>query len=141
MAHSPNARVMVLADAGDIDAAYTEATWLGRSRVDIVMVSLPGLTESARAEAALRVRRHLNDCGCLWGEIAILIGIATIWLTPVALTVPTVLVVGLAGVAGKLFGLAWSRRRLRLELRRLSADARSACNEKGGGRHGRNRLP
>jgi hypothetical protein len=140
MAHSPNARVVVLADAGDIEAAYTDATLLGRSRVDNVIVALPGLTESARAQAAVRVRRHLNDCGCLWGEIAILMGIATIWLTPVALTAPTVLVVCLAGVAGKLLGLGWSRRRLRLELRRL-ADARSTCNEKGGGRHGRNRLP
>jgi hypothetical protein len=141
MAHSPNARAMVLAGAGDIEAAFSEATWLGRSRVDSVIVALPGLTESARAEAAVRVRRHLNDCGCLWGEIAMLMGVATIWLTPVALTVPTVLVVCLAGVAGKLLGLGWSRRRLRLELRRLAVDARSTCNEKGGGRHGRNRLP
>ncbi|HKA85995.1 MAG TPA: hypothetical protein VKD21_19170 [Acidimicrobiales bacterium] len=131
MAHSPNARSMVLADVGDIDAAYAKATWLGRSRVDSVTVALPGLDEGARADAATRVRRHVNDCGCLWGEIAILLGVATIWLTPMALTVPTVLVVGLAGIAGKLLGLAWSRRRLRLELRRLAAGGAIDAQRKG----------
>jgi hypothetical protein len=141
MADISDARVLVLGNASDLDAAHADATWLGRARVDHVLLELPGLTERTRTQSALRVRRHINDCGCLWGEIALLAGIVTVWLTPVAVTAPVVLLVVLSAVAGKLLGLAWSRRQLRLDLRRLAADAQLTWDEKGGGRRGRNSLP
>lgn len=141
MADGSDTRVLVLASGRDLDAAYAKATWLGRARVDDVVLELPGLSDGTRAQTASRIRGHVNDCGCLWGEIALLVGIATVWLTPLAMTAPNVALVVLTAVAGKLLGLAWSQRQLRHDLRRLAADAQLTRNEEGGGRRGRNRVP
>ena len=118
--------VLVLADADDLRRAYAGATWLRRERVDHVLVALRSVPEPTRAEAARRVRRHLNACGCRAGEAALVLALAVALLIPwhPVGPAPTAVLVVLAGLAGRLLGLAWSRRQLRNDLRGLAAHAR-----------------
>ncbi|GAA4729158.1 hypothetical protein GCM10023216_20760 [Isoptericola chiayiensis] len=130
----------VLVLDGDIAvvAALERATWLGRERLDEVHVRLPGIGPQQALESARRIRRATNDCGCRWGELSLVLAVATLWAGPAvvgaagpgpAVSVPLALA---AAVVGKLAGLAASRARLRIELRRVLA-ARTDRGESHGG--------
>jgi hypothetical protein len=144
MGDNSEIRVLVLATADDLQRTYDAASWVGRSRVDHVLVALPWVGEPERSAVARRVRRYHNDCGCRMGELVLGVAVLVLWLAPPALHVArpgwpsVVLLLVLAAVGGKLLGLAWSRRQLKGELRRLGDGART---ESGGGRDGRNRVP
>ena len=129
MGDTTGIRVLVLAGAEDLRRAHDAASWLGRPRVDHVLVALPWVGEPLRSIAGRRVRRHLNDGGGRAGELALGVAVLALWLVPSLLHVPrpgwpsvAVLLI-VTAVGGKLLGLAWSRRRLRGELRRLGAGA------------------
>jgi hypothetical protein len=136
-------RVLVLSAPGDVERARDDATWLGRERLDHVLVALPGVGEPTRTELARRVRRHTNDCGCRAGELVALLTVLVLWLGPFSPGVlPGLGLVLGAAVAGKLAGLAVSRQLLRADLRRLDAAAREhgRREHRGGGHHGLDRV-
>jgi hypothetical protein len=104
------------------------ASWLGRPSVDRVVVDLPWVEEDDRQRVAKALRRYFNDCGCFWGTpvflVALLSGLilldgADTWQGVVGCIVFALV----AGAAGKLLGLAWSRWRLLAWLRRLALEA------------------
>ena len=145
MEEQSGAGTLVLATAKDVEQAYVRATLLGRRPVDEVQVALPWLSEHERQSAARRVRQNLNDCGCRTGELVLALVGLTVFLGPALLRLDrpgwpvVVLLLVVAAVGGKLLGLALSRRRLRLDLRRLSSGA--AIKKAGGGHDGSNRVP
>ena len=142
---------MVLSCEEDVAAAHAATGWRDRGRVERVVVDLPGMSPKVRAQAEQRIHRLRNDCGCLWGELGLLVVLLGLTVGPAAGWVDGVLPVSgcalAAAVGGKLLGLAWSRRRLRVELGRLCAQAGSAMaagdnhEERGGGPGGRSRVP
>ena len=143
MGDGPGTDVLVIADGGDLRRAHDTASWLGRPRVERVVVTLPGLTEAERQRAGQRLRALHNDCGCRTGELSLVLTAAAVWLAPLAAPVPrpgwpvVLLLLVLAAVGGKLLGLARSRHLLREELRRL----RATTERERGGHDGRNRVP
>ena len=112
----------------DLERAVSSATWLSRPRVAAVHVSLHGVDQASSAALGTRIGKLFNDCGCAWGEITLAAALVVLLLGPALVGWPAglggggVVVIGaVAAVAGKLFGLAWSRRRVRQLLRRLAA--------------------
>ncbi len=117
-----------LASRPDVDRALGLAGWLNRPGVRDVDLSLAGLDPAQRAQRAELIRRLFNDCGCAAGTVAFLAAAALALVIRVAGSGWDWRSLGLAAgagvgaaVAGKLGGLAWSRHRLRTELRRLGA--------------------
>ncbi|MEU3193321.1 hypothetical protein ABZ686_22410 [Streptomyces sp. NPDC006992] len=120
---------LVLEGAEDLRRAAALASWLGRPTVDEVVVRLPWLGTGDRGRSAESVRRLFNDCGCVAGTAAFTVAVSAflVYRLTIASGVfswplfgVTVLLGVAAGVCGKLLGLAWSRRRLRGLLLRLS---------------------
>ncbi len=136
--------VLALTSGAEIERALRAATWLGRPHVSTVVLdpSLPDDGGAAAAEAD-QIKRAFNDCGCAWGEMALLATVLALVGTHVSTGDPGwVEAVGLAitaAVVGKAAGLARSRRQLHHVLRRLAASY--PTDEEGGGHHGRTRLP
>lgn len=112
----------------DLKRAERLASWLGRPSVNNVVVLLPWLDATERDRSARAIYRLFNDCGCAaataaaFGSVAVAVLVLRLsgrefsWQLAGAM-----FVVGLAAAAaGKLAGLAWSRWRLRVRLRRMS---------------------
>ncbi|PZG16421.1 hypothetical protein C1I95_17700 [Micromonospora craterilacus] len=104
-----------IADHVDLDRAEALVSWLERPHLDRVTITLPGLDTTERERAAVTVLRLFNDCGCAWGLAAlVLAGTGALLVRPDGgQGIAGVVLAGLlAAAAGKLLGLAWSRRRL-----------------------------
>ncbi|MGH3455822.1 MAG: hypothetical protein ACRDP2_15490 [Nocardioidaceae bacterium] len=109
---------VTLSSRADIERAIAAATWLNRPHAAEVRVAPPYVVDGDR------IRRLFNDCGCAWGEFALLaVVVATVFRTLVwDVTINwwwLAATLAVAGVGGKLAGLAWSRHRLVTTLQRL----------------------
>ncbi len=115
-----------IADHADLDRAEALVSWLERPHLDRVIITLPGIGTTERERAAANLRHLFNDCGCAWGLAAlVLAGAGSLLVWPSGARGVTGAVLGclLAAVAGKLLGLAWSRRRLLALLHTLRSAA------------------
>jgi len=119
----------------DLNRAAALASWLNRPSVDVVEVLLPWLDADEQARSAKIIRDLFNDCGCLWGAPAFVVSVAGVlvpqlvsrgWSWP---AFGRAILVGVAaGFAGKLLGLAWSRWRLAMRIRRMGVMARNGAD-------------
>ena len=115
-----------IANHADLDRAEALVSWLQRPHLDRVTITLPGLTATERKNAAMALRRLFNDCGCAWGLAALtaaVVGSVLIWPGSGRPLAGAVLGCLGAAVAGKLLGLASSRRRLLALLHALRSAA------------------
>ncbi|MEV6816443.1 hypothetical protein [Micromonospora sp. NPDC051296] len=104
-----------IAGHADLDRAEALVSWLERPHLDRVTITLPGLDTTERERTAVTLRHLFNDCGCAWGLAALVVaGAGSLLAWPSGGRGIAVAVLGclLAAAAGKLLGLAWSRRRL-----------------------------
>jgi len=121
-------RLLSLATAGDVADAVALVSWLNRPAVNQVSVEIPWLTSSEREDAAARLQRLFNDCGCGWGAFAFL-AVLAVRLGPhlrggeMSWTMLGWAILLSAGAAAgaKMLALAWSRWRLLSWLERLTA--------------------
>ena len=119
--------VLTISSRIDLERAVSSATWLSRPRVAAVHVSVDGVDQASSAALGTRIGKLFNDCGCAWGEMALAVALVVLLLGPGLVAWPAglnwagvVAICAVAAVAGKLFGLALSRRRVRQLLRRLA---------------------
>jgi hypothetical protein len=119
--------VLELEDRDDLDRAVVLVSWLNRPSMEKVRVTLPWLDPSEQARSAAAIHRLFNDCGCLWGGptfFLVLVGSLTTRFVAAEMSWAAMgvsfLVAMLAAFAAKILGLAVTRWRLLVWLRRLS---------------------
>lgn len=111
-----------IATHADLDRAEALVSWLRRPHLDRVTITMPGLDNTDRDRAVGAIRHLFNDCGCTWAAVALVAaGSAVLLIGPSGgrAVAGAALCCLTAAVAGKLLGLAWSRRRLLARLRSL----------------------
>lgn len=120
--------VLTISSRTDLERAVSSATWLSRPRVAAVHVALDGVDQARSAALGTRIGKLFNDCGCAWGEITLAAALVMLLLGPRLVGWPAglnwggvVVICAVTAISGKLFGLAWSRRRVRQLLRQLAA--------------------
>ena len=121
-------RVLTISNRRDAEQAVAFATWLSRPRLDAVHVTVDQIDQATAASLSARIRELFNDCGCAWGEVSLAVALIILVLGPTLVGWPAglgwgggIAVCAAAAVAGKLSGLAWSRRRVRQLLRQVAA--------------------
>ena len=123
---------MRIASFADVQHAHRLNRWIGRPAVDEVSVDLD-LEQPERLALESRLETLFNDCGCLWGAPAFLLGFLAFawprfartgfeWSTAAAAFAVAVV----AAVAAKLLALYASHLRLRTELDRLGRHLRGS---------------
>jgi hypothetical protein len=119
---------LTISSRGDAERAAASVTWLARPHFEAVHIDLDGFDMASAAALGTRIRRLFNDCGCAWGEITLAAAVVVLLLGPPLVGWPSglgwasgIAICAVAAVAGKLFGLAWSRRRVHHLLRQLAA--------------------
>ena len=120
--------VLTIANRSDAERAAASATWLSRPRFEAVRIDVEHVDGFTAASLSAQIRKLFNDCGCAWGEVILAVALITVVLGPPLAGWPaglgwgrSIAICVVAAVAGKLAGLAWSRRRVRQLLRRLAA--------------------
>lgn len=105
---------------GEAERVAASFGWFSRPQLVSVDIAIEGVDDRRAAVLGDRIRRLSNDCGCVWGETALLCGLIFSWLVGIGWGWGVGVCAG-AAVVGKLAGLAWSRHRLVRLLRRLAA--------------------
>jgi hypothetical protein len=119
-------RLLTVERAQDLEEARAMARWIGRPQFSEVRLAVSSIDEATRQRLARRLLALFNDCGCGWGQVAFLAALPfVLWrlpaerLPPLPMIIVGLVIAATVSIAGKGLGLAWSRWRLRAELREL----------------------